>query len=358
MFSFILSIDENTIHQVFGGALETDSAFTIEDCIFEITFLQKSLKHIDGLLENIDDNPLTHIIKQQILKIACILVQSTDSKLDGVIDYLSMGITGKSLKEFEEMIFAEQLDVNRYTMDVPSPCLPNKILTQIGGIPSSCGLHAVMHMLLSMGFTSNFFEFGEVAYQRAFAQGFNRLNNGEICTVMSEINDVLRSFADTLAAFIPPSRLYSSIGTKGLNDYNFSDLLKPSIKANFGIDKGINAYMSDTGRDSKMNIKESIIYDILKLSPEWLLFDIGMWCCFMDGINIELHVYDHTYRLHSFIYNTGFHYVCCVLDVFNTERGPVNVVHVYDDMNAESVGIEPLSAFSLDSIGAIVFHKV
>ena len=359
MFSSILAFDESTIRQAINEYRERDSLNMHEDdYLLEISFLQQLLKHANRLLKSIDDNTLTCIIKLQILKISSLLVQATDSKLNGIINAINVNLTGKSLDDIEEIQIMHQSKINEYTIGISQPQLPMVLLSQIGGIPASCGLHAVMHMLLSMGFKSNFFDFNEIAYQKLFAQGFNRLNNGEMCTVMSEINDVLRSFADTLAAFIPPSRVYASVGTKGLNDYNFCDFLKPSVKVNFGLKKGVESYKSSANRDTEMNIKESIIYDIDKLAPEWLLFDIGMWCCFADGINIEINIHEHKYRLHSFIANTGLHYICCILDMINTERGPVNVVRIYDDMSIGQVRMAPLSMFSINSIGALVFHKI
>ena len=358
MFSSILAFDESSIREVINGNEEQDSLNIQSENLLEITFLQQLLKHANRLMVSIDDNALTYVIKKQILKISSLLVQATNSKLNGIINAINMNLTGKSLDELEEIQIMRQSKMNEYTIGISQPQLPMVLLSQIGGIPASCGLHAVMHMLLSMGFKSNFFDFNEIAYQKLFAQGFNRLNNGEMCTIMSEINDVLRSFADTLAAFIPPSRVYASIGTKGLNDYNFCDFLKPSVKVNFGLKKGLESYKYLAKRDTEMNIKESIIYDIKKLAPEWLLFDIGMWCCFADGINIEINIYEHKYRLHSFIANTGMHYVCCILDMINTERGPVNVVRIYDDMSIGQVRMAPLNAFSINSIGALVFHKI
>ena len=360
MFSSILSFNEDNVRKIIDENYTTDtqSQISVDDYIFEITFLQRLLQHANRLLENIDDNALTVLIKKQILKISGLLVQATDNKLNDMINEISVKVTGKPLNDLEEMQILHQSKMNEFTIGISQPNLPTVLLSQIGGIPASCGLHAVMHMLLSMGFTSNFFDFSNIVHQKSFAQGFNRLNNGEMCTVMSEINDVLRSFADTLAAFIPPSRVYASVGTKGLNDYNFCDFLKPSVKMNFALKKGLESYKILIGRDTEMNIKESIIYDIGKLHPEWLLFDIGMWCCFADGINIEINVYNDRYRLHSFIANTGLHYICCILDIINTEHGPVNVVRIYDDMSIGQVRMAPLSAFSLDSIGALVYHKI
>lgn len=359
MFPSILAFNESTIRQEINENREHKSLNMHDDeCLLEISFMQHLLKHANRLLVSIDDNALTCIIKLQILKISSLLVQATDSKLNGIINTINVNLTGKSLNDLEEIQVMRQSKINEYTIGISQPQLPMVLLSQIGGIPASCGLHAVMHMLLSMGFKSNFFDFSEIMYQKLFAQGFNRLNNGEMCTVMSEINDVLRSFADTLAAFVPPSRVYASVGTKGVNDYNFCDFLKPSVKMNFGLKKGVENYKFLAKRDKEMNIKESIIYDIDKLSPEWLLFDIGMWCCFADGINIEINIYDHKYRLHSFIANTGLHYVCCILDMINTERGPVNVVRIYDDMSTGQVRMSSLSMFSINSIGALVFHKI
>ncbi len=358
MFSSILAFDENSIREVINEDSEHGSLNVQAENLLEIAFLQELLKHANRLMVSIDDNALTFVIKKQIIKISSLLVQATNSKLNGVINAINVNLTGKSLDELEEIQITQQSKMNEYTIGISQPQLPMVLLSQIGGIPASCGLHAVMHMLLSMGFKSNFFDFNEITYQKLFAQGFNRLNNGEMCTVMSEINDVLRSFADTLAAFVPPARVYASVGTKGLNDYNFCDFLKPSVKVNFGLKKGLESYKSLAKRDTVMSIKESIIYDIKKLSPEWLLFDIGMWCCFADGINIEINIYEHKYRLHSFIANTGLHYVCCILDMINTERGPVNVVRIYDDMSMGQVKMAPLNAFSINSIGALVFHKI
>lgn len=344
-----------SIHEADLTALGIDD----EGIAFEILFLQQLICHANRLMENIDDNPLTGVIKKQILKITSLLVRAADSKVDGSVNEIYKHITdGTSIHDLEEMQITMGSQLNEYTMSVSRPCLPKILLSQIGGIPASCGLHAVMHMLLSIGLTSNFFDFSDIRYQKCFAHGFNRLNNGEMCTVMSEINDVLRSFADTLAAFVPPSRLYAAVGTKGINDYNFCDFLKPSVKANFGIKKGISDYTTGLNRTTEMSVKESIIYDINQLHPEWLLFDIGMWCAFTDGINIEVNVTGNRYRLHSFIANTGLHYICCILDMINTERGPVNVVRIYDDMNVNAVRMAPLHAFPLDSIGALVFHKI
>lgn len=358
MFSSILAVDESSMQQSISASQETPFTAITDENLLEITFLQELLRHANRLMESIDDNALTCIIKKQILKISSLLVQATDSKLNGIINAINVNLTGNSLDNLEEIQIMRQSKMNEYTIGISQPQLPKVLLSQIGGIPASCGLHAVMHMLLSMGFTSNFFDFNEISSQKLFAQGFNRLNNGEMCTVMSEINDVLRSFADTLAAFIPPSRVYASVGTKGLNDYNFCDFLKPSVKMNFGLKKGLESYKSLVNRDTEMNIKESIIYDINKLSPEWLLFDIGMWCCFADGINIEINIHEHRYRLHSFIANTGLHYVCCILDMINTERGLVNVVRIYDDMSIGQIRMAPLNMFSINSIGALVFHKI
>jgi hypothetical protein len=360
MFTSILSFDEVAIRQVIREDPEMGirSMSVNDESLLEITFLQQILKHANRLMESIDDNALTCVIKKQILKISSLLVQATNNKLNGKINEINVNSTGKSLDELEEMQITRQSKMNEYTIGISQPQLPMTLLSQIGGIPASCGLHAVMHMLLSMGFTSNFFDFNDIIYQKLFAQGFNRLNNGEMCTVMSEINDVLRSFADTLAAFVPPSRVYASVGTKGLNDYNFCDFLKPSVKVNFGLKKGFESYKQLMNRDTEMNVKESILYDIKKLSPEWLLFDIGMWCCFADGINIEININEYKYRLHSFISNTGLHYICCILDIINTERGPVNVVRIYDDMSIGQVRMAPLSIFPINSIGALVFHKI
>ena len=349
---------------MFSALVNVTDAVLTELCVndgtvrFEIEFLQRLIDHANRLRENIDDNALTCVIKKQILKITALLVRATDNKVNGAIDELYKRIADVSVNDLEEMQIMNGSKLNEYTMSVAQPCLPRVLLSQIGGIPASCGLHAVMHMLLSIGLTSNFFDFTEIAYQRCFAHGFNRLNNGEMCTVMSEINDVLRSFADTLAAFIPPARLYAAVGTKGVNDYNFCDFLKPSVKANFGIKKGIEEYTTKLNRTTEMSVKDSIIYDIEQLHPEWLLFDIGMWCAFADGINVEINVTGNRYRLHSFIANTGFHYICCVLDMINTERGPVNVVRIYDDMSINSVRMAPLHIFQLDSIGALIFHKL
>lgn len=350
MFSALVSIHEDDL---------TTLGIDDKGVVFEISFLQQLIRHANRLMENIDDNALTCIIKKQILKITSLLVRATDTKVDKTIDALYKRITnGISIHDLEEMQITMGSQLNEYTISISQPCLPRVLLSQIGGIPASCGLHAVMHMLLSIGLTSNFFDFSEISYQKCFAHGFNRLNNGEICTVMSEINDVLRSFADTLAAFIPPSRLYAAIGTKGINDYNFCDFLKLSVKINFAIKKGLNDYTTRLKRTTEMSIKESIIYDVNQLHPEWLLFDIGMWCAFADGINIEINITGNRYRLHSFIANTGMHYICCILDVINTERGPVNIVRIYDDMNINSIRMAPLHAFPLDSIGALIFHKL
>ena len=353
MFAALVNMDDVILIETINELCDN-----VDVVNFEIAFLRRLISHANRLLENIDDNALTGVIKKQILKITALLVRATDNKVNGAIDALYKRIADISINELEEMQIMNGSKLNEYTMNVAQPCLPMTLLSQIGGIPASCGLHAVMHMLLSIGLTSNFFDFTEVTYQKYFAQGFNRLNNGEMCTVMSEINDVLRSFADTLAAFIPPARLYAAVGTKGINDYNFCDFLKPSVKANFGIKKGVNEYTTKLNRTTEMSVKESIIFDINQLHPEWLLFDIGMWCAFADGINIEINVTGNRYRLHAFIANTGLHYICCVLDMINTERGPVNVVRIYDDMSINSVRMAPLHVFQLDSIGALIFHKI
>ena len=353
MFSALVNMNDGILTELIDESC--DNAGSV---VFEIAFLQRLINHANRLLENIDDNALTGIIKKQILKITALLVRATDSKVNGAIDALYKRIANVSINELEEMKIMNGSKLNEYIMSVAQPCLPMTLLSQIGGIPASCGLHAVMHMLLSIGLTSNFFNFTDVTYQKYFAHGFNRLNNGEICTVMSEINDVLRSFADTLAAFIPPARLYAAIGTKGINDYNFCDFLKPSVKANFGIKKGVDEYTIKFNRTTEMSVKDSIIYDINQIHPEWLLFDIGMWCAFADGINIEINVTGSKYRLHSFIANTGLHYICCILDIMQTEHGPVNVVRIYDDMAIDSVRMAPLHVFRLDSIGALIFHKI
>ena len=358
MFSAISSINDTDLTAIIDELSLDDRSTDRVTAEFELTFLRTLLIHANRLMGDIDDNALTGVIKKQLLKITALLVRATDSKLNGLIERLYVRLVGHSLNDLEEVQILNQSPINEYTMTVTGPCLPKVVLSQIGGIPASCGLHAVMHMLLSMGLMSNFFDFTDIRYQQAFAHGFNRLNNGEICTVMSEINDVLRSFADTLAAFIPPGRIYAAVGTKGVNEYNFCDFLKPSVKTNFALKKGIESYQSSLNRTTEFSLKESIIYDIEHLSPEWLLFDIGMWCCFADGINIIIIVSGKRYKLHSFIANTGLHYICGILDLINTERGPVNVVRIYDDMSMNSVRMVPLSVFSLDSIGALVYHRV
>lgn len=357
MFSTITAIQDEQLNGYIDQITDpdTDSLTTA----FELSFLKELIKYSTRLMESIDYNELTGVIKKQILKITALLVHATDSKLNGAIGRLYNLLTSESLNDLEEMQILQQSQINEYTMSVGRPCLPTTILSQIGGIPASCGLHAVMHMLLSMEITSNFFNFTDILHQREFAAGFNRLNNGEMCTVMSEINDVLRSFADTIAAFIPPGKVYSAIGTKGLNEYNFCDFLKPSIKINFGLKKEVQPIRSALNRTTVLSLKESIIYDIDRLTPEWLLFDVGMWCCFTDGINIEINIGGtHRYRLHSFIANTGMHYICCILDKINTERGQIDIVRIYDDMATNTVRMAPINAFPLDSIGALVFHRI
>lgn len=360
MFSFIVSLNDNDIDTLITGLMDKPvDDDRLKEYRFEVKFIKRLLIHANRLLEDIGDNALTVVIKKQIIKISALLVSSTNTKLNGLIDRLSYKIDGLSLDDSKELKLLKQSPINEYTVHVTRPTIPLTVLSQIGGISASCGLHAVMHMFMSMGFTSNFFDFTDIMHQKCFAHGFNKLNNGEMCTVMSEINDVLRSFTDTLAAFVPPTRVYSMVGTKGSNDYNLSDFLKPSIKVNFGIDNDIDAPPDAvTKKGTKMTIKESFIYDISKLSPTWMLFDIGMWCTLLDGIVTELNVSDYHYRLHSFIVNTGLHYVCCVMDKIHTERGPVEVVRIYDDLSFGHTRIASLNSFGIDQVGVLLYHKI
>lgn len=358
MFTAIARINEHDLCGYVDTFKDQLVNISMEDAAFELQHIHRVLIHANRLMEDIDDNALTHIIKRQLLKITSLLIRVTNAKLDNLIDHIYTSLTGSSLNATSEMELIDNSHLSEYTIALHQPCLPRILLTQIGGIPASCGLHAVMHMLQSMGFTSNFIDFTDLSHQRAFAHGFNKLNDGKICTVMSEINDVLRSFADMIGLFIPPSKLYSCIGTKGKNDYNICDILKPSIKINAALKGSISSYTSTMGRTTEMTLKETVICDIDKLHPEWLLFDIGMWCCIASGLNIDITIGSVRYRLHSFIANTGMHYVCCVLDIIQAERGPVNVVRVYDDMSDGMIRTASLMSFPLDCIGGMVFHKV
>ena len=358
MFTAIARISEHDLCSYADTFKDRLVNISMEDATFELQYIHRILAHANRLMENIDDNPLTHIIKRQLLKVISLLIRATNTKLDNLIDSIYTSLTGSSLNATSEMKLINNSHLSEYTIALRQSCLPRTILTQIGGIPASCGLHAVMHALQSMGFASNFIDFTNLSHQRAFAHGFNKLNDGKICTVMSEINDVLRSFADMIGLFIPPAKLYSCIGTKGTNDYNICDILKPSIKINAALKGSISSYTSTMNRTTEMSLKESVIYDIDKLHPEWVLFDIGMWCCIASGLNIDITIGSVQYRLHSFIANTGMHYVCCVLDIIQTERGPVNVVRVYDDMSNGMVQTASLTGFPLDCIGGMVFHKV
>ena len=113
-----------------------------------------------------------------------------------------------------------------------------------------------------------------------------------------------------------------------------------------------------TKSNTRMNIKDSFAYDISKLSPSWLLFDIGMWCALMDGVVTDFNVSNTRYRLHSFIVNTGMHYICCVLDKIHTERGPVTIVRIYDDLSPGRTRTASLNEFDIDRIGALLYYKL
>ena len=69
MFSSILAFDESTIRQAINEYGEQNPLNVQGENLLEITFLQELLKHANRLMESIDDNALTCIIKKQILKI-------------------------------------------------------------------------------------------------------------------------------------------------------------------------------------------------------------------------------------------------------------------------------------------------
>ena len=367
MFTCIALLDDSEIDEAIIRGRDNDNSNAISDnalltqreheMAFELRFLRELVRHAERLLLSIDETPITRIVMKQIIKITSLLVRGYNSRLNGFINELQYALTESELDALPSMQILNQSTLNEYTMTVDFPCYPPVILSQIKGIRASCGMHAVMHMLLSAGFKSNFFDFCEIDNQRDFASGFNRLNNGELCTIMSEINDVLRSFADTIAGFIPPSNLYAMISTKGTNKFNFCDFLKPSMKVNYGLNINAPGFRDTHKREHELSIKESMLYDIRLLKPTWLLIDVGMWVCIVDGITTTFTAGGCRYALHSFIANTGYHYVCCVIDVINDGQEDTTIVRIYDDM-AYGVYTKALSSFDVDRIGALMFRRI
>lgn len=357
MFAGITTVNDDKLYEIITEKCTQNGTADVERIKFEIGFLKRLLIHAENLLRSIDETAITGVIKKQIIKVTSLLVTSYDTRLNGLLNEIQKELTRHDLDALETMQIMKTSRLNEYTISIGTPKFPSVILSQIGGIPASCGLHAVMHMLLSAGFTSNFFEFCEIHYQRAFAAGFNRLNNGEICTMMSEINDVLRSFADTISSFVPPKKLYSMVSTKGKDKYNFSDFLKPSAKVNYGIQINAPGFHETYKTNKELDIRESLIHDIKMLQPEWVLFDIGMWTCIANGINMTFNASGCAYRLHSFIVNTGYHYICCVVDTINTESGPVTVARVYDDMSPGNVRTTRMNIYDINSIGALLYYR-
>lgn len=357
MFGGITTVNDDRIHEIITRKCIEKTTNT-EQIEFEIGFLRQLILHSENLLRSIDETAITGVIKKQIIKVTSLLVMSYNTRLNGLLNEIQKELTGEDLDALETFQITKKSKLNEHVISIGIPKLPSVILSQIGGIPASCGLHAVMHMLLSAGFMSNFFDFCEVHYQRAFAAGFNRLNNGEICTMMSEINDVLRSFADTISSFVPPKKLYSMVSTKGKNKYNFCDFLKPSAKVNYGIRINAPGFRETYKRDTEMDMRESFIHDVKLLQPEWVLFDIGMWTCIANGINMTFNASGCTYKLHSFIVNTGYHYICCVVDTINTESGPVTVARVYDDMSPGNARTTRMNIYDINSIGALLYYRI
>lgn len=356
MFAGITTVNDDKLHEIIVRKC-IENGTDAEQIKFEISFLKQLLIHSENLLRAIDETAITGVIKKQIIKVTSLLVMSYNTRLNGLLNEIQKELTGQVLDALETTQITKTSRLNEYTISIGTPRLPSVILSQIGGIPASCGLHAVMHMLLSAGFTSNFFDFCELHYQRAFAAGFNRLNNGEICTMMSEINDVLRSFADTISSFVPPKKLYALVSTKGKDKYNFCDFLKPSVKVNYGILTNAPSFRETYKTDKELDIRESLIHDIKSLQPEWILFDIGMWTCIANGINRIFNASGCSYKLHSFIVNTGYHYVCCVVDTINTGSGPVSVARVYDDMSPGNVRTTRMNIYDINSIGALLYYR-
>ena len=353
MFVCITAINDEDLNEIIMKKFKKSDK-KIEDIRFEITFLKQLALHSENLLRAIDETCITGVIKKQICKVTSLLVQGYNTRLNGFLNDIQKELSGSDLNALESTQIMKNSTINEYSITLNRPVFPSMILTQIGGIHASCGLHSVMHMLLSAGFSSNFFDFTVLEYQKAFAVGFNRLNNGEMCTIMSEINDVLRSFADTIASFVPPKKLYAMVSTKGKNIYNFCDFLKPSVKVNYGLRMKVPSICEEHKRDSEMTIKESLIYDIRLLQPEWILFDIGIWTYIINSVPTNFTAGGCKYGLHSFILNTGYHYVCCVVDK-NTNP---TTVRIYDDLCPGTVHVMELSKCGIDNIGALMFYRI
>ena len=293
--------------------------FTYDEHIKKI---KNIIDNVNMLLNDIEDNPLTKIFKEKMKKILSLLISSKNKQ----------NVNKKYEKELSDSFYSQSNNTQfKNTITLGDICIPNVLINR-GPTLASCGLLSCVHLLLSLGYSSTYFDIKDIHHLTLFVKGFMKLNDNTLCTGNSEINDVIRSFADIISAHIPLTVFYSVISTKAKYDYNFSDILKPSIFS------------------QENDIKKRFIYDIDKLKPKYLFLDIGMWLYLIDnGISTKISIKDINYTLHAMIVNTGGHYVT-VINVRN-EFGLV-----YDNLKKFTTKID-LNRIDINSIGALLYVK-
>lgn len=300
----------------------------LEDVIELITIAEKHVKKLRM-------NRISTIYVNQLNKLFSLMIVSRNRQLKDRINEEYHEKYGSNIED--NFFISKSLEVNRrYRISLKDPVLPNVLLKSDYSTGAACAVHAVMTMFLSMGYSSNWLPLDNSVIP-SIRDGFNGLNDNLLCTCSSELNDVLRTFTDMFSCFLPPTILYAAVAVKEMkNRYNISDFLKASTEANYS---------------GKKTLNDIIVYDIYSHVPKWIVMDSGIYA---SGFNfnkvfLTLTVNNkYVYKLHSFVVNTGGHYVCGVL----TED---NNCLIYDDTRT-SLYTSNLYNYSFYRMSAFSFY--
>lgn len=222
----------------------------------------------------------------------------------------------------------------RYALDITHTIIPCEVYLQHGSdnMPNTCAIHSVMILLDSIGVSVDAFSLRTYLDFEIFKQTFNIFDNNNLCSMRSEVSNVLTIF-NIIYSYLIPKEILNIIV---INSYNISNKRTLADYAKLDINHDIENYDNCKNIASEFIIMDQAAYvDITGNSANEMEYNIKI-----NGHNYLLtgFILNHN-RVHFTAYIVANRYNLNSRRMENVEafkEMPEKTVFEYDDCETQS----------------------
>lgn len=179
------------------------------------------------------------------------------------------------------------------------------------GLPNSCAIHSVMVFFDVLDIHYPGFNFTEKKDVLKFIATFDKMNNFQLCTPMSHISDVLRSFCDLICPCLMKNILHAYI------------IRRPGFSFNLCEIQNVDEHI-DRGSDVNNIIKREDFAASVR-APYYLIFDQLTYTTLFKDLNNRIPTTTHTNQdaFKIQIYGTTYYLIAVILEIHGGHFGTV-----------------------------------